>query len=112
MGMLGSPSQFKQARMGRGGGMTELSDQMQAEFLERNERPTDGAEEWFQQADEHNRYEERMAEWREKNDAGELGPEGWKDMPRYRAAPSVLEPGTALDDGSIHGGIAVPMKGG
>ena len=76
--------------------LREAAEKEQAEFLAANARPSDGAREWFGDAVDSNEYEARMDDWNERVDAGEKV--DWKNMPRYVARPSMLEPG-GDDDG-------------
>lgn len=84
------------------------ADRLQAQWLDANESPSDGAAEWFDQQDTFNRYDERMDAWREANERGAKGG-GYEDMPQWRARPSVLEPGGAPE--RVAGPAAVPALG-
>ena len=71
--------------------LRESAEKQQAEFLEANARPSDGAEEWYGQAVDANEYDTKMEAWREKLDSGKKV--NWDDAPRYVARPGMLEPG-------------------
>ena len=74
--------------------LRESAEKQQAEFLERNPRPSDGAEEWFGQATDANEYQDRYDAWNERMDKGAK----YTDPPRYVERPSMLEPGGPADD--------------